>query len=65
MSTTQYCDNCGEAYTSGWTVSNYYGVSGEFCSPCYRKISHDSYGNPNNPGEYLTVLLKQKYSVDA
>ena len=41
-----------------WTLNNYYGISGYFCSECYYKVSHDAYGNPNSPGEYVCMLLK-------
>ena len=55
------CTNCGRGYSEGgWRLSDYYGISGQFCSPCYNKVSHDSYGNPDQPGEYIAVLLKQK-----
>lgn len=41
-----------------WTLSNYFGITGYFCRQCYSKVSHDAYGNPNYPNEYLLMLLK-------
>ena len=41
-----------------WYCKGYYKISGLFCADCYEKISHDSYGRPNHPGEYLMMLLK-------
>lgn len=40
-----------------WSLSNYFGLSGRFCPDCYDKVSHDSYANPNYPGEYMKILL--------
>ena len=42
-----------------WNLGNYYGWSGRFCPDCYDKVSHDSYGNPQNPEEYTAMLLKR------
>jgi hypothetical protein len=60
------CTNCGkERVTEGgkadgyWGLSNHYGIRGTFCGECYEKVSHDSYGKPNHPGEYIAILLKQ------
>jgi len=41
-----------------WNLRDYFGISGSFCSPCYDKVSHDSYGRPNQPEEFLMMLLK-------
>jgi len=41
-----------------WNLRDYFGISGSFCSPCYDKVSHDSYGRPNRPEEFLMMLLK-------
>lgn len=55
------CTNCGKNYKEGgWSLNKYYGITGQFCSPCYDKVSHDSYGKPEHPGEYIAILLKQK-----
>jgi hypothetical protein len=56
------CTNCG--YKSSvslgfWSLKNYHNISGYFCGSCYDKVSHDSYGNPEQPGEYIAILLKQ------
>lgn len=56
------CANCNN-HEQAWFLSNYYGISGGFCRACYDKVSHDSYGRPENPAEYLCVLLKQKTRV--
>jgi hypothetical protein len=61
---TTQCDNCKKVYkdrTGFWGLSNYHGVSGNFCGKCYDKVSHNSYGKPEQPGEYLAILLKQGY----
>jgi len=56
------CTNCGKVYkdrTGFWGLQNYFGISGNFCGPCYDKVSHNSYQQPENPGEYIAILLKQ------
>lgn len=57
------CSNCGkDAQGRGWSLRGYYGINGYFCSPCYDKVSHNSYGEPENPGEYIMILLRQQGS---
>lgn len=52
------CKLCNYTGLEGfWFLSNYYGISGRFCSKCYDKIAHDSYGNPINPA-YSLILLQ-------
>lgn len=57
------CTNCGHTQEDNdqgfWNLGGYYGIRGTFCGPCYNKVSHDSYGNPEQPGEYIAILLKQ------
>lgn len=43
-----------------WHLKNYFGFTGTFCPDCYDKISHNSYWEPNNPHDYLLMLLKQE-----
>lgn len=55
---------CVVCYTSEhpgqwWNLTDYHGWSGRFCADCYDKVSHDSYGNPQNPEEYTAMLLKR------
>lgn len=50
-----YNDNRSEQW---WACQGYFKISGTFCSTCYDKISHNSYGEPNRPGDYLMMLLK-------
>jgi hypothetical protein len=56
------CRTCGctneEKTGQWWGLSNYYGFSGRFCPDCYDKVSHNSYGQPNNPKDYLFMVLK-------
>lgn len=52
------CRNCGTQKAPFWYLRDYYNVSGTFCGPCYDKVSHDSYGRPNRPYDYLLMLLK-------
>ena len=62
--TEAQCTNCKKVYkdrTGFWGLGNYYGITGNFCGPCYNKVSHNSYGVPDQPGEYLAILLKQGY----
>ncbi len=55
------CTNCGcKRNGQGWSLRNYYGISGQFCRDCYDKVSHNSFGKPEQPGEYIAILLKQK-----
>ena len=60
----QYCKACGKTKPDGyfpeqwWSLKDYYKLYGLFCPDCYEKVSHDSYGKPNHPGEYLMMLLK-------
>jgi hypothetical protein len=42
-----------------WSLANYFGISGSFCSDCYDLVIHDSYSKPNNPDAYQAVLDKQ------
>jgi hypothetical protein len=67
---TRECTNCGyttstENYTEElaagfWSLRDYHNISGNFCGPCYDKVSHNSYGKPDQPGEYIAILLKQQ-----
>ena len=59
------CTNCGytekslDSKRSFWGLRGYYNISGYFCGTCYDKVSHNSYGYPEQPGEYIAILLKQ------
>ncbi len=59
---TVTCTGCGlgDHYTSRqwWGLNNYHGLSGRFCDDCYDKVAHDSWGRPNQPEEFLIMLLK-------
>jgi hypothetical protein len=54
------CSCCKQTKYSGqfWNLNGYYGLSGRFCSDCYDKISHDSYGKPKHPEQYTMILLR-------
>jgi hypothetical protein len=54
------CRGCGTLDNPGqwWQLSNYYGVTGTFCSDCYDQVSHDSYEQPRRPDDYVLMLLK-------
>lgn len=55
------CTGCGSVRLSelpGWYLKNYYGLTGYFCKTCYGKVSHNSYGEPQNPEEFTFMLLK-------
>ncbi len=52
------CLACDSTKGQFWYLKNYFGISGSLCSPCYDKVSHDSYGKPNRPGDYLLMLMK-------
>ncbi len=59
----QYCKSCGKGKPAGfteqwWALNQYYKLNGLFCPDCYEKVSHNSYGEPNHPGDYLMMLLK-------
>lgn len=59
----QKCVHCEK--TSGdvdrfWGLVNYFGITGTYCGQCYTLVSHDSWGNPIHPYEYLMILLKQE-----
>lgn len=41
-----------------WRLCGYFGLSGRFCSQCYEKVSHNSYGEPNHPADYLLIRMK-------
>lgn len=65
------CTNCGKEkvvekgqHDGWWNLSNYYGIRGHFCGKCYDKVSHDSYGRPEQPGEYIAILLKQQTVIE-
>lgn len=61
MQKTKSCNFC-EAKSAPdkqfWALRDYFGVSGYFCGKCYDLVSHNSYGQPNNPAEYTAFLLK-------
>jgi hypothetical protein len=56
------CSECGKARAGDaaqwWQLGKYHGITGYFCSKCYEKVSHDAYDKPNDPAEYLLMLLK-------
>jgi hypothetical protein len=52
------CRSCNTRKAPFWFLTDYYKISGTFCSPCYDKVSHDSYGRPERPNDYLLMLLK-------
>lgn len=58
--TKQPCSCCGKLKNKGqwWFLSNYFGVNGRFCSTCFEKVSHDSYGKPNHPIAHKKILEK-------
>jgi hypothetical protein len=52
------CKVCNTTQSSQWwSLSGYFGLRGNFCSNCYDKVSHNSYQEPNHPGEYAKILL--------
>ena len=55
------CTNCKTAKTIGqwWNLKGYFNLNGRFCQACYSKVSHDSYGKPENLTAYLSILQKQ------
>jgi hypothetical protein len=64
MTNGKICKPCGVSDTKRkgqwWSLNNYYGFSGWFCPDCYDKVSHRN-GEPENPAEYVTMLLKRDY----
>lgn len=64
------CINCGkikktdywtiDADGTWWHLTGYYSIFGLFCPKCFRKVAHDSYGNPENHKEYLAIAVKQR-----
>jgi hypothetical protein len=58
------CKCCGSARPNTandptwWQLTNYHSLSGLWCSTCYDKIAHDSYGQPKNPEEYMAIRLR-------
>ena len=55
------CDRPGPEDDNGrvwWHCRGYFKISGTFCPDCYDKISHDSYGQPERPNDYLLMLMK-------
>ena len=57
------CKGCGRSkeedrWEQWWGLRNYYGFTGSFCGDCYDKISHDSYGRPERPGDHLLMRIK-------
>ena len=60
------CRGCGvgkhQHRGQWWSLNNYYGITGNFCSDCYDKLARDGHGEPRNPKENLMMLLK--LSVD-
>lgn len=60
------CAGCGVSDDPGqhrgywWTLRNYYGLTGSFCPSCYDLVSHDGFGQPKHPEEYVLMILKVK-----
>lgn len=54
------CKETEDALGAFWTLKNYFGLSGVYCAKCYTKVSHDGYGRPKHPEEYIMILLKQE-----
>jgi len=54
------CLGCGISENPGqwWHLNKYFGVTGTFCSDCYDQVSHDSFGQPCRPDDYVLMLLK-------
>ena len=45
-----------------WYLTNYFGISGYFCSYHYGMISHDAYDLPTNKEGYEYILsMRTKY----
>ncbi len=54
------CMGCKkEAGFNLWVVTNYHGLTGQFCETCYTHISHRD-DKPCFPHEYLMILLRQE-----
>jgi hypothetical protein len=65
MSEGKLCKPCGVRQQENenrqwWSLNNYYGFTGWFCPDCYNKVSHRN-GEPENPAEYVTMLLKKDF----
>lgn len=62
MTVNYVCKPCGvtdkQRQGTWWFLQNYHGLSGQFCPDCYDKVSHDSYGRPENPKQFTMMLLK-------
>ena len=58
------CTGCGimpqPSAEQWWHLNDYYGFTGFYCPDCYDKISHDSYGNPQDPEGFTLMLLKNQ-----
>ncbi len=58
MNTKYDCCEKEVGILRGWWLNNYFGFNGHWCSDCYDKIAHNSYGKPNDPEAYLLMCLK-------
>jgi len=56
----QCCRGCSTDSQKGqwWSLNNYHGFTGSFCPQCHDKVSHNSYGQPNRPADYLLMVMK-------
>lgn len=59
-----HCTECDAKWIPGslptwWSLNNYFGINGFFCSKCFDLVQHDAYKQPVNPGAYCLILLKQ------
>ncbi len=57
------CDLCGKTEPSEnagsfWSLNNYHGLSGLFCSSCFTLVQHDPWKNPINVVTYTTALVQ-------
>jgi hypothetical protein len=66
--TVLICDCCKHSQEGRqnmwWHLDRYFGITGLFCSICYAKVSHNSFGEPKHPKIYEDILQRFEYDDD-
>ena len=59
MNQPRLCSYCKKENinSQGWSCSDYYGITGYFCSDCFSMIARDGYGKPTNPEKLSWFIL--------
>lgn len=53
------CKFCGnDTDFKGWTLNEYFGITGKVCASCFEVVERDSKGSLKRPKEFLMFQLQ-------